>query len=370
MDRDRRAARTTTSSPTSLVDTQLPGVRRPAGARRTGSLRPGTPPHLLRPAEPRGDGRRLRRAIGPASRAPSSPRAKNDLAALTLTSARSAGASRRGRSPSFYREPRRSSAPTRSSATRPAGRTPPSDAVGFRLADVDFTRELGVRDLALRQELALAAGRPPRRDGLRGPRAAHGDALAHRRRPQPGRGQRLERPGRGRAAERPRLGGGLDPRRRAGCRTAGRRARGSRWRRGSASTGAASTAARRCRRASPLTLRIGERDARCARGAGSSRRAPATRSSSSPTTSSTSSGELGALAALRAGHARGRSASSATSRRRRQRAGRGLLEGLLRPRRRPAGDGGRSARPRRAATTSRPSSPRASRPTPSSRASR
>ena len=35
----------------------------------------------------------------------------------------------------------------------------PSDAVGFRLADVVFARELEVRDLALRQELALTAGR-------------------------------------------------------------------------------------------------------------------------------------------------------------------------------------------------------------------
>ena len=34
----------------------------------------------------------------------------------------------------------------------------PSDEVGFGLADVDFTRELQVRDLALRQELALAKG--------------------------------------------------------------------------------------------------------------------------------------------------------------------------------------------------------------------
>ena len=35
----------------------------------------------------------------------------------------------------------------------------PSDDVGFRLADVDFARNLQVRDLALRQELAATAGR-------------------------------------------------------------------------------------------------------------------------------------------------------------------------------------------------------------------
>ena len=35
----------------------------------------------------------------------------------------------------------------------------PADAVGFAMADVQFVRQLGVRDLALRQELAVSAGR-------------------------------------------------------------------------------------------------------------------------------------------------------------------------------------------------------------------
>jgi len=82
--------------------------------------------------------------------------ARNDLAALSLKAllgtrvvsrtvaswyenADSIGADAR-----FRAESRRSNAP--------------SDEIGFRLADIAFTRELGVRDLALRQELSLDLG--------------------------------------------------------------------------------------------------------------------------------------------------------------------------------------------------------------------
>jgi hypothetical protein len=82
--------------------------------------------------------------------------ARNDLAAVTLTSFLGRRVSSRtiasyyvnrdsfGADAQFRAEARRSNAA--------------SDEVGFRLADVDFTREIGVRDLALRQELALSSG--------------------------------------------------------------------------------------------------------------------------------------------------------------------------------------------------------------------
>ena len=82
--------------------------------------------------------------------------ARNDLAALKLNALLSSRLSSRtvasfyvnadeiGADAQFRSETRRSNAP--------------SDEVGFRLADVAFSRDLEVRDLALRQELALSAG--------------------------------------------------------------------------------------------------------------------------------------------------------------------------------------------------------------------
>jgi outer membrane receptor protein involved in Fe transport len=82
--------------------------------------------------------------------------ARNDLAAVKLDSLLSSRVTSRtvasfyvnrdeiGAAAQFRNESRRSNAP--------------SDEVGFRLAEADFSRELEVRDLALRQELALSAG--------------------------------------------------------------------------------------------------------------------------------------------------------------------------------------------------------------------
>jgi hypothetical protein len=82
--------------------------------------------------------------------------ARNDLASLKLTTLLGRSVSSRtiaayyvnrddiGAVAQFRNEARRSNAP--------------SDDVGFSLADVDFSRELGVRDLSLRQELAWSTG--------------------------------------------------------------------------------------------------------------------------------------------------------------------------------------------------------------------
>ena len=82
--------------------------------------------------------------------------ARNDLAALDLTTR--LGSSLQSRTiASFYSNSDQidADAQLRNEARRSNAA---SDDVGFGLADVDFTRELRVRDLALRQELALAAG--------------------------------------------------------------------------------------------------------------------------------------------------------------------------------------------------------------------
>jgi hypothetical protein len=82
--------------------------------------------------------------------------AKNDLAAVKLNALLSSRLSSRtvasfyvnadeiGVDTQFRNDARRSNAP--------------SDEVGFRLADIEFARDLEVRDLALRQELSLSAG--------------------------------------------------------------------------------------------------------------------------------------------------------------------------------------------------------------------
>ena len=82
--------------------------------------------------------------------------ARNDLAALRLTTLLGRSVSSRTIA-SFYlnRDDIGAEAQFRNEARRSNA---PSDDVGFGLADIDFARELGVRDLALRQELALSKG--------------------------------------------------------------------------------------------------------------------------------------------------------------------------------------------------------------------
>jgi hypothetical protein len=82
--------------------------------------------------------------------------ARNDLGALELSTRLGAHLTSRT-IVSFYlnRDLIDADAQLRNEARRSNA---PSDDVGFALADVDFARELEVRDLALRQELALATG--------------------------------------------------------------------------------------------------------------------------------------------------------------------------------------------------------------------
>jgi outer membrane receptor protein involved in Fe transport len=82
--------------------------------------------------------------------------ARNDLAALKLSSLLGRRLSSRTIA-SFYvnRDEIGADAQFRNQARRSNA---PSDEVGFRLADVSFARGLEVRDLALRQELAVVAG--------------------------------------------------------------------------------------------------------------------------------------------------------------------------------------------------------------------
>jgi outer membrane receptor protein involved in Fe transport len=82
--------------------------------------------------------------------------ARNDLAALKLTTLLGRSVSSRTIA-SFYvnRDDIAADAQFRNEARRSNA---PSDEVGFRLAEVDFVRELGVRDLALRQELVFSKG--------------------------------------------------------------------------------------------------------------------------------------------------------------------------------------------------------------------
>ncbi len=83
--------------------------------------------------------------------------AQNDLAGLELATL--LGARTRSRTvASWYvnRDDLGADAQFRNQARRSNA---PRDTIGFRLADVAFARELDVRDLALRQELAVTAGR-------------------------------------------------------------------------------------------------------------------------------------------------------------------------------------------------------------------
>jgi hypothetical protein len=83
--------------------------------------------------------------------------ARNDLAALTFETSLAPGVTSRTIA-SFYlnRDDLTADAQFRSEQRRSNA---PDDDVGFQQADLDFGRELAVRDLALRQELKLARGR-------------------------------------------------------------------------------------------------------------------------------------------------------------------------------------------------------------------
>ena len=349
-----------------LVGTRPAGVRRPPGAARLESP-PRDPADLLRPSEPRGD-RRLRRgrpargAVHPRhhGRATTSPRS---------SSRRSSGGSVSSRTiASFYvnRDQIDADAQFRNEARR-------SNAPGDEVGLPPRRRGLRPRARGARPRPApgarLRAGAPTSSSrASRCTACAPQTTLAHRRRPQPERVERVERAGRGGTAERPRLGGGLDPRRARGCRTAGRRAPASRSRRASASTGAASTGGRRSRPGWPRPSGSATRPV-CGPAAASSPRAPATRSSIQSDYFVDLSGDARALAPLRAGGARGarsrarlRPAARARGSRATGRASTTSSSAGSRPR--------RSGSPAWPGTTSRPSSPRASPPTPSSRASR
>jgi outer membrane receptor for ferrienterochelin and colicin len=83
--------------------------------------------------------------------------ARNDLAALTFATTVGRRATSRTIA-SWYenREQIDANAQFRANERRSNA---PEDEIGFRVANVDFSRELGVRDLAVRQEVALLAGR-------------------------------------------------------------------------------------------------------------------------------------------------------------------------------------------------------------------
>ena len=292
--------------------------------------------------------------------------ARNDLAALQLTTLLGRSVSSRTIA-SFYvnRDDIDADAQFRNEARRSNA---PSDEVGFGLADVDFARELGVRDLALRQELVVSTGAHLVESGLEVHRLRTETALAHRRATatRPRRTARASRAGRGFRATSTRRWTRPAPGR--GCRTAGRRAKSL-----SLEGGAPSRLERREPTGDALAPARRDPAARRVDAAAGGRRPlhaePRLREAHPVRLLRGSLGRARALAAVRAGGPRG-ARPRARLRPRPQRAGRGLLEGPLRPRRRPARDRGGAARPRRARTTSRPSSPRASPRTPSSRASR
>jgi outer membrane receptor protein involved in Fe transport len=138
----------------SLVDTELPAFGDLQG-RLDWTLRPGTRLTLF--------GLLSREATDafveddrPGEQFTLATTARNDLVALDLRTRLGAGLSSRT-TLSFYvnRDQIDADAQFRNEARRSNA---PSDDVGFGLADVDFVRELEVRDLALRQELALVRG--------------------------------------------------------------------------------------------------------------------------------------------------------------------------------------------------------------------
>ena len=269
--------------------------------------------------------------------------ARNDLASLKLTTLLGRSVSSRtiasyyvnrddiGVLAQFRNEARRSNAP--------------SDDVGFSLADADFSRELGVRDLSLRQELAWSAGAHLVETGLevhqlrtetvlliegdRNPNAANGSSV------QGGAGLPSDLDS---AVDSTRFGAWLQDRWQVGeslSLEAGLRLDWSGVNRRTTVSPRASA-----------TLRLGD-STRLRAGGGLYTQSPGYEKLIQSDYFVDLSGELRPLAPLRAGRAR-RRLRRARLRRRPPRAGRGLLEGPRRPHRRPARDGGGAARPRRA----------------------
>ena len=235
--------------------------------------------------------------------------ARNDLASLKLTTLLGRSVSSRTIA-SFYvnRDDIGADAQFRNEARRSNA---PSDDVGFGLADIDFSRELGVRDLALRQELAWSAGAHLVESGFevhqlrtetawliegdRNPTAANGSSV------QGGAGLPSDLDS---AVDSTRVGAWLQDRWQAGPRLSLEAGLRLDW---SGVNRRTTLSPRASRPPCGSATRRG-----CARGAGSSRRAPATRSSSSPTTSWTSRATSGARSST-SGPRTPSSRSSATS---------------------------------------------------------
>ena len=139
----------------SIVDTQLPGFD-DLQAHVDWKPRPGTSVSLLG-VRSREETDAFFEGDRPGEQGDFVSNASNDLVALRLETLLGRRALARttaswyenvdalGAEAQFRDESRRSNAP--------------DDAIGFAIADVRFVRDLGVRDLALRQELALTAGR-------------------------------------------------------------------------------------------------------------------------------------------------------------------------------------------------------------------
>ena len=221
-----------------------------------------------------------------------------------------------------------------------------------------------MRDLALRQELTLVDGQPPRRVGLRAPPAAHrrrcGASPATATRPrtngssvQGGAGLPSDLDS---AVDSTRFGAWL-----VGS-VAGEPAR-SRSRRGFASTGAASTGGRPSRPALAATWRIGDAT-RLRAGGGLFTQSPGYEKLIQSDYFVDLSGELRALARSTSGPCTPSLGVERDLALGRERAGRGLLEGHRRPHRRPPRDRGGARWRAWRGTTSRPSSRRAFPPTP------
>ena len=311
--RQRRARRTPAGPGERLVDRHRPtdllrprgelaarhaaaGVRRPAGARRL-EAEAGHDAVLRRAAEPRADGRVLRRR--PCRRAGQLRLERAQRPGGAHAARRCSGGVPCRARPRPTTSTATHSAWTRSSATSRAARTRRTTRSASGLADV----ELHARARRARPGAAAGAraeGRgPPARDRLRAARPADRHRLADRRRPQQQRGERLEHPGRCGAAVRARLGGQRPRAPAPGCRTAGRPPvplsleGGLRFdwsdviHRSSVSPRFSST------------LRLGRSPA-CAPPSACSRRARATRSWSSRTTSSTSRASSAARCATNA----------------------------------------------------------------------
>ena len=329
-------------------------LRRHGPARRSttcraacaGTLGGGPLARGLRPAQPRGHGRHVRRRRRPGSSGDFVTRARNDLAAAALPRAagRAASPPTRCRLVPQHRRARRG----RAVPERPAGaRTLPATRARSAWPTSIFDRD-GLRARRLAAAGARAARRPPARWSRRASSCTACDTrrgLRHQRRPQPDRGA---------TAPASRGGAGLpddarlarSTRRAAGAwlqdRVAGH-AGPDRSSRACASTGATSTGGPPCSPRLGRDPRASTRPRGCARRAASTRRAPATRSSCSPTTSIDLTGGRALDLDSERARARDRSGIERDLGPGSRSAGRGVLEALRPP------DRGRGWRPRRSA---------------------